>query len=974
MLKEVKEILKPWCVLVVDDSPEDRTEIRRMLLKGSDRRLSFIEAGTAEAGVKAVMGAPQPPDCILLDYNLPEMDAPDVLAALSGPHGLPVCAVVVITGGTSREHGRRALRAGAQDYIGKDWSNPHALSRAVENACEIWAMARELREREEALRLVAVRETFRSAFRNATRDLGDECVVKRVASRLLGEHLNADRIMYGELVGEGNVWVGQSDDRDMPQNEGNHKLGDYGPQRQATLMSGENIVVNDVRVDGAYSESEKAAHAQLEIVAILGIPILKNGSLVAVLSIHQKTPRVWRPEDIAIAREIGESTWAAVEHARAEQSLRAKDLQLAQMVQIMPSFSAVLTGPTFVFQMANQAYFDLVGRGSEIIGKAVLEAFPELADQPFPALLEEVYRTGKPFEAKSMVFSLRRGPGETLSDIFIDFSYLPLRAADGQVMGVFVHGADRTAEVRSAQALARRERELHGLAENTPDVLTRYDRQFRHLFVNSAIEKNTGHPVAAILGKTLRELGTPEPLCDDWEQAISDVFDHGEHRSLEFSWPNFERLRYFSCRLVPEINESGQVESVLGVTRDITDKMLIELILLDKNAELERAIAIAEKASLGKSEFLSSMSHELRTPLNAILGFAQLLEAGSPPPTLDQKRSLEQILRAGWYLLELINEILDLAQIDSGKIMLSPEQVSLVEVLRDCQTMVAPLADNRGIAITCAPLDSTYFIEADRTRAKQVLINLLSNAIKYNRPGGAVIIACALVSPDSIRISIQDTGFGMTPKQLAQLFQPFNRLGRESGPVEGTGIGLVVTKRLIELMGGAIGVDSTVGVGSVFWIEFKLTTAPQLAIPETRDQVPERPKVLDGTPKRTLLHVEDNAASVMLIEQILAGRADLSLLSVADGNLGIEFARAHQPDVILMDINLPGINGIEAMKILRADPLTAQIPIIAVSANALPQDIEMCLAVGFFDYLTKPIRLDEFLRTLDLALKLSESN
>jgi len=306
--------------------------------------------------------------------------------------------------------------------------------------------------------------------------------------------------------------------------------------------------------------------------------------------------------------------------------------------------------------------------------------------------------------------------------------------------------------------------------------------------------------------------------------------------------------------------------------------------------------------------------------------------------------------------------------------MLSPEQVSLVEVLRDCQTMVAPLADNRGIAITCAPLDSTYFIKADRTRAKQVLINLLSNAIKYNRPGGAVIIACALVSPDSIRISIQDTGFGMTPKQLAQLFQPFNRLGRESGPVEGTGIGLVVTKRLIELMGGAIGVDSTVGVGSVFWIEFKLTTAPQLAIHETRDQVPERPKVLDGTPKRTLLHVEDNAASVMLIEQILAGRADLSLLSVADGNLGIEFARAHQPDVILMDINLPGINGIEAMKILRADPLTAQIPIIAVSANALPQDIEMCLAVGFFDYLTKPIRLDEFLRTLDLALKLSESN
>jgi CheY-like chemotaxis protein len=230
------------------------------------------------------------------------------------------------------------------------------------------------------------------------------------------------------------------------------------------------------------------------------------------------------------------------------------------------------------------------------------------------------------------------------------------------------------------------------------------------------------------------------------------------------------------------------------------------------------------------------------------------------------------------------------------------------------------------------------------------------------------------VAPDSIRITIQDTGFGMSPEQLAQLFQPFNRLGKESGPVEGTGIGLVVTKRLIELMGGAIGVDSVVGVGSVFWIEFKLTTAPRFDIQETEHKVLERPQVSDGTPKRTLLYVEDNPANLKLIEQLLARRSDLRLLSAADGNLGIEFARAHQPDVILMDINLPGINGIEAMKILRADPSTTHIPIIAVSANALPRDIEMCLALGFFDYLTKPIRLDELVRTIDSALKLSVSN
>ncbi len=421
-------------------------------------------------------------------------------------------------------------------------------------------------------------------------------------------------------------------------------------------------------------------------------------------------------------------------------------------------------------------------------------------------------------------------------------------------------------------------------------------------------------------------------------------------------------------------DDHGNVLGVLASARDVTERKHLDQLLHEKNAELERATAMAEKANLGKSEFLSSMSHELRTPLNAILGFAQLIESDCPPPTLNQKRNLEQILRAGWYLLELINEILDLAQIESGKIMLSLEPVSLVELMRDCQTMVGPQADDRGITITCAPLDSAYFIKADRTRMKQVLINLLSNAIKYNRPNGTVNVACALVAPDLIRISIQDTGCGMTAEQLAQLFQPFNRLGKESGPVEGTGIGLVVTKRLIELIGGAIGVDSAVGVGSVFWIEFKLTTAPRFNIQETEHKVLERPQVSDSTPKRTLLYVEDNPANLDLIEQLIARRSDLRMVSAGDGNLGIEFARAHQPDVILMDINLPGINGLEAMKILRADPLTAHIPIIAVSANALPRDIETCLAAGFFDYLTKPIRLSEFVHTLDMALKFPVSN
>jgi CheY-like chemotaxis protein len=253
------------------------------------------------------------------------------------------------------------------------------------------------------------------------------------------------------------------------------------------------------------------------------------------------------------------------------------------------------------------------------------------------------------------------------------------------------------------------------------------------------------------------------------------------------------------------------------------------------------------------------------------------------------------------------------------------------------------------------------------------LINLLFNAIKYNKPGGSVSVEYTLSPPESIRISIRDTGMGLAPEQLAQLFQPFNRLGKEAGAEEGTGIGLVVTKRLVELMGGVIGVDSAVGVGSVFWIEMGLTAAPQFSVREADDATPAQPQTPDGAPQRTLLYVEDNPANLELVEQLIARRPDLRLLSAADANLGIEFARAYQPEVILMDINLPGISGIAALKILRADPSTAHIPIIALSANAVLPDIEKALEAGFFNYLTKPIKVNQFMDALDIALKFAQT-
>jgi CheY-like chemotaxis protein len=286
--------------------------------------------------------------------------------------------------------------------------------------------------------------------------------------------------------------------------------------------------------------------------------------------------------------------------------------------------------------------------------------------------------------------------------------------------------------------------------------------------------------------------------------------------------------------------------------------------------------------------------------------------------------------------------------------------------------MIEPQAQKTGISMTFPQFVMPYFVHADRTRMKQILLNLLSNAIKYNRGQGTVEVRCVESAAGRVRISVKDTGAGLPPEKLAQLFQSFNRLGREGSAEEGTGIGLVVTKRLVELMGGEIGVQSTVGQGSTFWVELLSDVAPQLVEGGgTPAAVPE-PPAPGVTRVRTLLYVEDNSANLKLVEQLIARRSDMRLLSAQDGSLGVALARASQPEVILMDINLPGISGIDALKLLREDPTTAHIPVVALSANAVPRDIEKGLAAGFFRYLTKPLRVDEFMQTLDVALASAE--
>ncbi len=542
--------------------------------------------------------------------------------------------------------------------------------------------------------------------------------------------------------------------------------------------------------------------------------------------------------------------------------------------------------------------------------------------------------------------------------------------------------ADGTTEVRRQKALLKAGALQNAILTSANFSIIATDEKGIIQLFNVGAERMLGYTAAEVVNRI-----SPSDIHDPQE-----VMARAQALSLELATPiapGFEALAFKASRGIEDnydltyiCKDGSRFPAVVSITAlrddygDIIGYLLIgtdNSVRKQVESELNQAMAAAEKANRAKTDFLSGMSHELRTPLNAILGFAQLIETGSPAPTPSQKRNLDQILKAGWYLLELINEILDLALIESGKVTLSREPVSLVEVMLECRAMIEPQAQKRGIGMTFPRFEIPYFVKADRTRVKQVLINLLFNAIKYNKPGGAVAVECTPRPPDMIRISVRDTGAGLAPEQLAQLFQPFNRLGKEASAEEGTGIGLVVTKQLVELMGGAIGADSAVGVGSVFWIELSLTTAPLLAVREAERAALERPQLPDGTPLRTLLYVEDNPANLELVEQLIERRPDLRLLSAAEGRLGIEFARAYLPEVILMDINLPGISGIEVMKILRADPTTAHIPIIALSANAVPRDIEKGLEAGFFSYLTKPIKVDQFMDALDVALRCSQT-
>ena len=679
-----------------------------------------------------------------------------------------------------------------------------------------------------------------------------------------------------------------------------------------------------------------------------------------------------RDRDAAVLDAVAEAE-AVTEVRRVEAALKTGALQKA--ILNSANFSSIATDEKGVIQLFNVGAERMLGYSAAEVVNRITPADisdPREVIARAQALSTELATPITPgFEA--LVFKASRGIEDIYELTYIrkDGSRFPaivsvtaLRDAQETIIGYLLIGTDNSARKRIEEQLRWTEESFRLMVESVTDyAIVMLDPEGCVVSWNAGAQRIIGYSAEEIVNKHLSRFYLDADVESGKPQRDLDVAT-AEGRCQAEGWRTRKDGSRFWANVVTTAirDQAGTLRGFAKLTRDLTERRQVE-------ADLTNAKAAAETANLAKSDFLSGMSHELRTPLNAILGFGQLMESDSPPPSPAQKASIEQILHAGWYLLDLINEILDLALIESGKLSLSPEPMSLRDVMLECKTMIEPQATKRGIHMTFPEFDGPYFIDADRTRVKQILINLFSNAIKYNKEDGTVVVGCTASTRDRVRVTVTDSGAGLPPDKLVQLFQPFNRLGQQAN-IEGTGIGLVVTKRLVELMGGAIGVKSTVGTGSVFWFELVSTAAPGLP-----DEVEAPKSVEPGSPGdellRTVLYVEDNPANLQLVEQLIARRPGMRLLAAADADTGVEIARMRQPDVILMDINLPGISGIEALAILRRDPTTASIPVVALSANAIPRDIEKGLEAGFCRYLTKPIKVHEFMDALDEALALA---
>jgi PAS domain S-box-containing protein len=635
-------------------------------------------------------------------------------------------------------------------------------------------------------------------------------------------------------------------------------------------------------------------------------------------------------------------------------------------------------------EILSQPIMDMVPLDSREAARQGMEN--TLAGKPTPLLQEKMHRLdGTSFEAEFRAIPISYAGQRAIQFVMRDIT--ERKRAEKQIHQLLAQIEHQNNELESR--VAQRTEELNVLNQRLQDELTERQQlllslgdseaRFRLLFeaspdaillidpsdpdiswpivdCNEVACTMNGYSREQLIGQSIDILNASPGIPNERNDYLKRVREKGV-----LHYEAFHRRKtghIFPVEVSTSLISFEGRELILGIDRDITERKQSE-------AALEKAIKMAEAASRAKSEFLSRMSHELRTPMNAILGFAQLLNMSRKEPlTPIQKERVKQITKGGQHLLGLINEILDISRIEAGRLQISPEPVPLRESIQEILDLSAPLAADRHIQLQSS-LEGNPFVMADRQRLKQVLLNLLSNAVKYNYDGGYVMVSWHQTPANSWRISVTDTGSGISAENLGRLFIPFERLVNDQSNVEGTGLGLALAKRLVELMEGRIGVESVVGQGSTFWVELP-SAESQLALLHRTDGTGQLP-VISST-ARTILYVEDNIANFELIQQVLADYSQIELLWASDPQTGIESARLHHPNLILLDLHLGSRDGAEVLRQLKQDVQTATIPVVMVSADATPGQIERLVSLGVHSYLTKPLDIKRFIQIIEELL------
>jgi PAS domain S-box-containing protein len=539
-----------------------------------------------------------------------------------------------------------------------------------------------------------------------------------------------------------------------------------------------------------------------------------------------------------------------------------------------------------------------------------------------------------------------------------------LSDADGNPTGTCTLASDISERTQAQEGLAERERLLAGVIKASPDIVSIFNADGSIRQVSEAARRLLGYERNVSVSEMSLRIHPQD--ADRVVRAFTDLLCARSSRlNLQY------RVRHAEGHWVDLdsrgqllVDDEGTVTGAVIVSRDVTTALATE-------EQLRAAVAVAEAANKAKSEFLSRMSHELRTPLNSVLGFAQLLEMDNLLPA--QSEAVDYILRAGRHLRYLIDEVLDMSQIEAGHLGLSFEAVFVAGVLREAAAFTAPLAASAGVTLHVPNLEDEedLVVRADRQRLMQVLLNLLSNATKYNRPAGRIALFASRTVDGSIRVAVSDTGVGIDPALADRVFEPFDRLGAERTTTEGSGVGLALCRHLVEQMGGTIGFESSPGEGSCFWIDLPAAARPAGEFPEPRvpESAPARelPDISASPGNNRLLrvlHIEDNLVNHALVDRILALYGTVELLTALDGNSGLDLARQHIPDIILLDLHLPDLDGSIVLEGLRSDPRTSRIPVVVVSADATLQQSEGLLEGGAAAYLTKPIEVQALLATM----------